>query len=431
MPEDTHHARSEEPTEERVAFEVQRAEIIRRCDSAGIKYNEPDFGGTKTINILLPNGRKTRRLFVPDSRGAKQLLKLDFEDYVVLGDYLAIASYKEGRIEAALRPLTPGPSFYMTRRLFGPEEDSGDSPRELVVSMHPDTGAASIRIGPASRMLTVLSGRRHRPSRMPTLTIENVDISRHDHALDLLERVSASFLFQVDLERGVQMHLARHREPPLRSRRSHTDPEPRALEFPTTEFDKAPMALYQYATSAVGMPLLQFLAFYQVIEYYFPAYSQAEARRRIRNVLKDPTFRPDRDTDIAKILTSAQTTGAVFGDERSQLRATLQECVDPSRLREYLEQDERRREFFSSKKAGLTDHRVPIANASADLRNDVAERIYDIRCKIVHTKVGGRSGEVELLLPFSREAEALHEDIALIQHVARSVLVSASTTLRL
>jgi hypothetical protein len=38
------------------------------------------------------------------------------------------------------------------------------------------------------------------------------------------------------------------------------------------------------------MPLLQFLAFYQVIEFYFPTYSQAEAHRKLKAILKDPPF---------------------------------------------------------------------------------------------------------------------------------------------
>lgn len=61
----------------------------------------------------------------------------------------------------------------------------------------------------------------------------------------------------------------------------------------------------------------------------------------------------------------------------------------------------------------------------------MAERIYDIRCKIVHTKAGGSEGGVELLLPFSKEAELLYLDIELIQYVAQQTLISASTALPL
>ena len=92
--------------------------------------------------------------------------------------------------------------------------------------------------------------------------------------------------------------------------------------------------------------------------------------------------------------------------------------------------DKERTDFFSSRSRSLTDIRIPINNPHADLRNDVAERIYDLRCKIVHTKIGHNEGEVELLLPFSKEAELLYFDIELIQDVAQQTLISGSSLLR-
>src|SRR5262249_41635905 len=102
----------------------------------------------------------------------------------------------------------------------------------------------------------------------------------------------------------------------------------------------------------------------------------------------------------------------------------------PGDLRRFLTESDDRAEFFSNKQKGLTNHKLPIANKEADLRNDVADLIYDIRCKIVHTKGDGYEGDLELLLPFSKEAELLFHDIELLQYIARQVLISASSPLR-
>jgi hypothetical protein len=101
------------------------------------------------------------------------------------------------------------------------------------------------------------------------------------------------------------------------------------------------------------------------------------------------------------------------------------ECIDSDALREFLMLDSERTEFYSAKTK--TFHRIVLSNPSADLRGDVSERIYDIRCKIVHTKNDGRGGEIELLLPFSKEAEQLSYDIELIQYLAQQVLIAAGT----
>ena len=72
-------------------------------------------------------------------------------------------------------------------------------------------------------------------------------------------------------------------------------------------------------------------------------------------------------------------------------------------------------------------HKISLATSTADLRGDVAERIYNIRCKIVHTKTDARDSDVELLLPFSKEAEQLVFDIELAQYLAQQVLIAASS----
>jgi hypothetical protein len=180
------------------------------------------------------------------------------------------------------------------------------------------------------------------------------------------------------------------------------------------------------------MPLLQYLAFYQAIEFYFPVYSRSEAQRKLKMILKDPTFRSDRDADIARLLSAiyVSRTGA-FGDERSQLRATLMECCDFEELRSFLEAEQSRKEFFLSKSKAQPYHKIPLGGPSVDLRNDVADRVYEIRCKIVHTKTDARDSAFELLLPFSAEAEQLSHDIELVQYLAKRVLISSSTSLNI
>jgi len=143
----------------------------------------------------------------------------------------------------------------------------------------------------------------------------------------------------------------------------------------------------------------------------------------VKNLLKDPTFQSYRDTDIARLLQVANS-GRGVGDERAQLRNTILECLDPADLRAFIAELPERAEFLAKDKV-VCDRRVALGAATTDVRNDLAERIYDIRCKIVHTKAGGGDAGVDLLLPFSKEAEALDHDIDIIQYVARKVLVAS------
>ncbi len=193
------------------------------------------------------------------------------------------------------------------------------------------------------------------------------------------------------------------------------------------------MSLYWYARSARGMPLLQYLAFYQVVEVYFPTYSRLEAQKRVRNILKVPSFNPMNDIDIGRILMAIRASkNKGFGDERSQLKAVIQECITPDSVRAFLASESKRAEFFGSKQKTISDYRMSFSNPDADLRNEIADRIYDIRCKIVHTKDVGETEEetAGLLLPFSKESELMTYDIELIQYIAQQVLITSSTSIR-
>lgn len=414
MPEDT--------------YELALKDLAMRCDAAKIRLSDERMSdGMPYARVFIPNGRDVRPLFLSHAEDIRRLLKTDFEAYVFLGNLMAVANYASGVIECGLRHLVPTANRSPLSRLGNPngwpaDQENSAGPYEI-----PGPDGIRLILGRTSDLLLSLSGPR--PA-MHSIRIEGVSISEHDAALDLLRRLSSALFFQIEMSHSIALSLMTRRRP-LRLPTGRAKKASAELEFPSFEYDDAPLSLYWYAQSAAGMPLLQFLAYYQAIEFYYPVYSQAEARRLLRTVMKDPTFRADRDADIAKILGAIKLTGAGFGDERSQLRATVHECVGADQLRAFLTEFESRSKFFSSKTEGLTDKRLPIANLQADLRPDVADRIYDIRCKIVHTKGGVGGGDVELLLPFSPQAEQLRDDIELMRFIARSVLIAASTPLRL
>jgi hypothetical protein len=420
----------EDPPQPAETAEVaaSRAEFERRCNAAKITINVlPGFEeGEIYYEMSLPAGRETRPLYVsPD--GLPSLLAIPFEDYIFLSGYEAICSYKARTIEVGVRVLGGMSQPAAERKLLSLEKrDSASIDRTLVTLESPDGVLPQLEIGPPTEAFLRLS---RTPLRRLTLKLSGSSVKTHDESLALVQKLSNGVLFQIDLYADLPLGIERQRRPIRRSRlASRQDALSEVLQYPKTEFDEAPMSLYWYARSAESMPLLQFLAFYQTIEFYFPTYSKAEAARRLRSILKDPTFRGDRDADIGRLLAAIQVgRGNAFGDERTQLRAAIMECVDPQALRNFIEASPARNEHFVSKSKSLNVHRLPLANQAADLRGDVAERIYDIRCKIVHTKNDARDGEIELLLPFTKEADLLSHDIDLVQYIAQRVLIAAST----
>jgi hypothetical protein len=410
-----------------------KASLLARCKAAGLNAEDRYQPGAdfQVVRVAMKCARETRTVNLYSESSINSFLSVPFEKYVFISGLEAICSYELGTIEAAIRPITnTTPTSFSWRKLLG--TDSMEKLRLAKLEVSPTSeGLPHLELSRASDLFSKIARENRLPLRM-TLKLTGVTAKTHDSAYELLNKIAGSFFFQLDLLSGVSLNLEkeRRRAPLLRRRKGAEGVE--GLQYPKAQYDNAPLSLYWYGRSAGGMPLLQYLAFYQAIEFYFPVYSRSEAQRKLRVLLKDPTFRSDRDADIARLLSAIHVSRAgAFGDEKSQLRATLMECCDTEDLRSFIEADPVRKEHFSSKSKSVPYHRLPLSNPTADLRGDVAERVYEIRCKIVHTKSDSRDASLELLLPFSSEAEQLSHDIELVQYLANRVLVSSSTSLNI
>lgn len=421
----------ETDNKDQIEFEGLKETLIERCKNNNITYSfDKSLFDEESLILELPNGRNKRKIGIWSLEVLKRILDIPFEQYTFLGSYESICNYEAGTIECLMEPLDRIPSQFIYRRLLN-KDSFGDNVKEeeLKLLIEDSNSDLEVEISPASEHLQFLS--RSRSRKTPSLKIRNIKLKQHDACLAILEKISNSIFFQIDLLVNLPLSLSKTRISNRSFRKRKTDSTPE-VKFPQNEYYEAPISLYWYARSAIRMPLLQFLAFYQSIEYFFPMYAQAEAKRKVRNILKDDSFRTESDTDILRILKAIKlSNNNSFGDERSQLRATILECIDPDELREYLVESEERKEFFSKITKGITKNKIPINNEELDLRNDIAERIYDIRCKIVHTKADAKETELDILLPFSKEADLLYYDIDLLQFISRKIIIASSIPLKL
>lgn len=403
-------------------------DVKSRLDAAKIKYSDnSEFDENPSVDLIVefPCGQQTRSIFIWDDDDLESFADIEFESYTLLGNFAAIANRKKGKIEAILTaPNEPKSGLrrqVLLKRLGMSEKNGVLSTVKLTPS---EIEFPTVSISPISKTSKILT---QSPDQLgASLTISTGASVTHDSALALLEQISNSLLFNIDVERAVHIALLRRS---TSRRRPKAPVSVDALEYPKNDYDKPPMALYWYARSAESMPLLQYLAFYQVIEYYYPVYFNAEVGRRVRSIIKQPTFRVDRDLDVAKIVGVMKNKGQSVGGEREQLKATLKECLTNAEVEEFLAADSDRSSFFQSKAKGITSFLLNPQNRQVDLAMQVADRIYDIRCKIVHTKSDHDDGEIDLLLPYSPEAERLGHDIDLVRLIAQKVLIASSKRL--
>lgn len=415
-----------------------------------------------TLGISIPNGRNKRRLAVGLAR-AQRLLEIPFEQYRLLGGYLAINNSSESYIEVLPRLAGPGFSRRGIYDLPGIEiiEHAATNPvtggdGEVVdetVESEPSTERDAIRAGARWRLRVEdsrhswsvefsevskaflafindpLLRRTWNERPLPaTLKIHGINASSHDEALRRLEEIGGAILFDLDLCYGIQLELGRHIVRPS-ARPYRQEPLTRAPSFPRLRYPSEALSLYSYGRSASGMPLLQFLAYYQILEFFFPMHYRQHLLRRLRQELTDPRFDVTDDAHLARLLNTMSSSRAGYGSERDQLKATINGCVDESTVRAFLHEDADRLAKLGDKKAIRSVPTVVDDGHHGSLIDQVAERIYAIRCRVVHAKSDGGDMAVDLLLPGSSEAVALVADISLLQFVAQKAIVAGGTPL--
>ncbi|WP_143268843.1 hypothetical protein [Amycolatopsis vastitatis] len=448
-------------------FGDARDEILRRAENVDLEASVNDVKHAATgehqryLSLQFPNGRNQRSTVIT-KEDAEIISGADFEHWVFLGEYNAILDRKNSSIEAVLSSNNrPSPLF--VRRLIGlpgvePLDSSGNP---VNVSEEPEKledrietyrlieladGKHSIRPEDPWRIRlqthsSPISAEISRPSipfsrlfvqfDMPansayhlSLKVRKPGLSRHDDALEFLENYFASLSFEVDLRFDTMMALDRKRDRTAVPRRAAT-PGTSPITPPRKKYAKEAVSLYTYGRASSGRPLFQYLAYYQAIEFFFPSFHGEEVLRRLRNEIRDPRFDAEDDSNLQKVINIATNSGRMYTSEKEQLLATLHGSITDSDARDLIKQTHGMAEFFSKANhiKGVPEVSIGPRAKVVDL---IAERVYKLRCRIVHTKSDGGGNLPEVLLPYSSEAEKMHYDLILIHYLCQKVIIAGS-----
>ncbi|RKR87459.1 hypothetical protein BDK92_1735 [Micromonospora pisi] len=361
-----------------------------------------------------------------------------FESWVFLDDLAAVYERDSGRFEAVLTgggPFISRPENLLKKihayrlRVEKEKEPSPElafaspSDSELRFVSRTSDAVMLAEVSPVSVPFTVcerfLAGRY-------SLKVQGVKGMRHDDALDFIKRFANSVIFDLDLLYGLVTRLAPHGELNTLHRRGGTLSYDQTPYIPRNVYDEEPLTLYMHARAVRGMPLVEYLGYYQSLECYFPAYVHADMVRRVGQKLRDPAFNPSRNGDIAALLGMVQAGGGGM-PEVEQLKLLLRNCLNENELVSFIRQSPGSEEFLGAKKELSGVPLIHLNDLGRKPSDQVAARIYALRCRIVHTKVDGGPKGASLLLPHSYEARKLDHDLALIRFISQRVLIAEAS----
>lgn len=387
------------------------------------------------LTVIYPRtGDFPRRVHVFEEE-AEEALSSDFENLRFIEGYRAVYHPTEKYIVAVVLPF---PRHFSLRALTGAVElDSHQAPGQVIIDPESDgetlndrardwefrmtdeqTGT-EITIGSASGLPKTILSHISRTGANTVLRISGLDFDGERSARQQLEELVQRLSFDMDVLYGMTLRLP-ETETLVRGRRG--DFGGRIMNFPKNKYEADALRFYHYGRRAEHLPLLEFLAYYQTIEFFFPSFANEVAVNSLRTAVKHPRFDPNNDRDIEKLLSLSGRGGRSLSEEE-QLKAAVRGSVSTDELTEFLRADDDRWAHMTGKAPFTKAKQIAPDNKQVDIRDQFATRVYDIRCRIVHTKSDG-AGRENMLLPSSKDAKNLGHDIVALRYLAQQVLVA-------
>lgn len=246
-------------------------EIEKRCKEANIQTERGKVVTTSTsvskINlvVLLPAGREKRNILIKNEQMAELFLSIPFENIYGVSGYQAFCSYKDGYIEALLefnhhqyltwshiyKHLKIALENNSKKELETTDDDNLDSDlndsRIEVKSEEDRFLKTRISLGWATEIFSKLETLRRpllihkaegiRLAKPITIRIEGISIATNEQAINILEKVANSLLFQIDLLADIPMYLSVEGEDSRKWRRVELNAKGDcSLKFPKNQY---------------------------------------------------------------------------------------------------------------------------------------------------------------------------------------------------
>jgi len=194
------------------------------------------------------------------------------------------------------------------------------------------------------------------------------------------------------------------------------------LELPLVTYNDDLLRFYQLGIST-EIPELQYLAFYQVLEYFFVGVSDESLYGKLRSRLANPSFRlvpKYLDQVINDVVGHAKMT-----DETEMLKLVLDKYLDEQQLSDFITRyEEYLGDRWYTKKRERFGVELEVKTQSGHLIGNIAKIIRTVRNALVHSS--DRFERIGRHVPFSASSELVEREVPLLKFLAERVIMASA-----
>ncbi len=263
--------------------------------------------------------------------------------------------------------------------------------------------------------------------RLPTIRVNNLNKNSIEDALIESEKIINACLFNLSFLNHYTFAL--RNEWPIRANREKrfifefNKIEPKdQFKLPYGHYNPDIIKFYQHGMSS-DFPVLQFLAFYHILEYFFNIVSDENLYFQLRFLLNHPNFYPD-ENNLEKLIHEVIKYRDVEKDVKL-LKRVLTKFVNISALEKFILSYEHSFGKHYTKKRELFGGNVQISLDEDHIIPNIAKTIIIVRNALVHSS--DRYKRNPRYIPFSESKDIVKKEIPLIKFLAEQVIIGSAS----
>ncbi|MGN6264195.1 MAG: hypothetical protein ACTHM5_00910 [Ginsengibacter sp.] len=376
------------------------------------EYKISNFNGNKNISVQL---REEEQL--------KELENVLSKNVTVLDEFLGV-NY-DGIYEIVISPVNNRTmvDFLIRKRKIEAKLNYFKNELEIVIERPTDYRPSLFFNNYIRQGLTKKSAM--------LMTIRNFKRSSHEGFNIDLRNIITSVLFDIEYSFGTSFEADEinnlNRRFPRFKRQANQIPS-EAITFTYKKYIPELIQYFHLAEKVDYIPF-KYVCYYHIIEYFSDKSAYYTIREQIRQILIKPDFHLKADSYINSAVNIFKKENEKHLTDKIKLTRSLQQFVDPSEFKNYLEEIKLLNRFTAEQTINCSK---PLKLAPLDFSNDsqfyqtLANRIYALRCSIVHSNPDFDETKAVPFVHTSENIFRLNIEIALLYEVARNIILKSS-----
>ncbi len=195
------------------------------------------------------------------------------------------------------------------------------------------------------------------------------------------------------------------------------------VQFPQRTYNSDLVSYYQLGLGSDSL-LLAYLAFYKILEHFFPTVTELGLQKRLAERLVAPEFSHTKATQLRQLAHIVRKYDQRM-DEEKMLSAVIEHFFPADEIRDWVTAFEGEAKRYFTVPQEVLGQSLTLDLSGDQLAPSLAKRIYHIRNGLVHNK----EGELARFIPYSGQEAELLAEIPIVQFLAEQIIVKSGKDL--